>query len=141
MEKSGVPHGIWHILVPTDDLPRAKDFYEKVMGLTVLSAEKRKIRPNQTRFNYEWYDMGDVEFHVGERHPSLIQDTGGRVNPTMEVHIAFEVDDIEAAKRNLEAKGIEYVDMSKVTGNMQLAKQIFLRDPDNNLVELAERAK
>jgi catechol 2,3-dioxygenase-like lactoylglutathione lyase family enzyme len=134
------PKAMWHVAVPTTDVPRAKKFYEEVLGLAILPESKRRTRP-ASRFNYEWYDMGETEFHVGEKHPSLTIDTEGKINPTLAIHVAFEVEDIEATKRDLAAAGIDVIDMSAIRGNMQLAKQCFVFDPDGNMIELAERVR
>jgi catechol 2,3-dioxygenase-like lactoylglutathione lyase family enzyme len=140
MPLSKPPKAIWHIAVPASDVPRAKQFYETILGLTILPESKRRTRPS-SRFTYEWYDMGDIEYHVGEKHPSLTDDTSGKINPTLAIHIAFEVEDIEATKKELADMGVEVIDMTHITGNMQLAKQIFVHDPDGNMIELAERVR
>jgi catechol 2,3-dioxygenase-like lactoylglutathione lyase family enzyme len=74
-----------------------------------------------------------------QQNPELLDYTSGRVNPTVETHIAFQVDDIEIAKRALDALSIPYIDMTQAPGNPNMAKQMFIRDPDGNLVEIAER--
>jgi catechol 2,3-dioxygenase-like lactoylglutathione lyase family enzyme len=128
---------MWHVSLPIANLARAKAFYEDVLGVRVLPHEERRTRPLGS---VEFYDLGDSELHVVVPDPNLVAMTDGKLNPTAETHVAFEVADIEVAMQNLDANGIPYVDMSRMAG-AHMARQIFLRDPDGNMIELAQLAR
>jgi len=52
-------------------------------------------------------------------------------------HIAFEVDDVEEAKKNLEKKGITFVS-NPILSSEGIAKVCFCFDPNNIRIELVE---
>ncbi|HWC77673.1 MAG TPA: VOC family protein [Blastocatellia bacterium] len=112
-----------HAAILVTDIERSRDFYGKVLGL------KEKPRHN---FNFEgaWYDLGECELHLMVTHDPL-PDQGQR--PRRDFHVAFSIDDYDTARRSLEEAGIEYRE-----GSSGL-RQLFVRDPDGNLIELQPR--
>jgi catechol 2,3-dioxygenase-like lactoylglutathione lyase family enzyme len=110
-----------HAALLVTDLERAKKFYGGVLGLE----EKQR---HSFDFAGAWYDLGEAELHL------MVTDRPPVANrPPRDFHVAFAIDDIEATKRALEESGIRYRE-----GRSGLA-QIFLRDPDGNLIELQKR--
>ncbi len=109
-----------HAALLVRDLDRAKAFYGGVLGL---------IEKPRHRFTYPgaWYDLGGCELHLMVTEARLAPPDD---RPQRDAHIAFQVDDLEAVKREIEAAGLSYRE-----GRSGLA-QIFLRDPDGNLLEL-----
>lgn len=113
-----------HTALLVSDLDRAKRFYGDVLGL------KEKPRHNFT-FPGAWYDLGEFELHLmvtSEPLPSASE------RPRRDFHLAFSIDDFDATRRALEEAGIEYRE-----GSSGLA-QLFIRDPDGNLIELQKRS-
>lgn len=109
-----------HVAFLVTDLGRAKVFYEEMLGL------KEKPRPDFD-FPGAWYDIGECELHLmvtPDALPAVDQ------RPRRDFHIAFQVDDLEAARRALEAAGLQFRASSSGRGS------IFVRDPDGNLIEL-----
>lgn len=113
-----------HAAVLVTDLDRARHFYTDILGL------KEKPRPNFD-FPGAWYDLGDCELHlqcVTEPLPAV------GVWPRLDRHVALQVDDYDATKQELVGAGIQFRE-----GTAGLP-QIFVRDPDGNLVELQTRS-
>lgn len=112
-----------HAALLVNDLARAKQFYEGVLGL------KEKSRHN---FDFEgvWYELGGNELHlmvVADPLPPAGQ------RPRRDFHVAFLIDDYAAVKAHLVKLGIPFRE-----GRHGLP-QLFVRDPDGNLIELQQR--
>lgn len=105
--------------IPTQDPDRARAFYRDVLG----------FRPDATA-QYESWAGGTCFSHwAPERHgmPFVAQ----QGNP-----IPLRVDDVHAAKRELEGKGVTFLGDVLDTGVCHMA---FFRDPDGNDLMLHRR--
>ena len=105
------------------DIERAAHFYETVFGLQTLP------RPD-FGFPGRWYDLGNGhQLHLmsTENLPSHTTNT-----PTFDRHIALSVPDLEKTGEELTAMGVAFAKGNGRGG----AAQIFLRDPDGNMIEL-----
>jgi catechol 2,3-dioxygenase-like lactoylglutathione lyase family enzyme len=112
-----------HAALLVNDLQRAREFYAGVLGL------KEKSRQNLD-FDGAWYDLGANELHlmvVPDALPPAEQ------RPRRDYHVAFLVDDYEAAKARLTKLGIPFRE------GRRGFPQLFVRDPDGNLVELQQQ--
>jgi catechol 2,3-dioxygenase-like lactoylglutathione lyase family enzyme len=106
--------------LPITDLERAKDFYGETLGLTLLWEN-----PASARFR-----CGDgSELSIFKRPPTATEHTLAH----------FEVTDIEAAVRDLEAKGVAFIDYTEgpltTTGHIAQvgpARGAWFHDPDGN---------
>jgi catechol 2,3-dioxygenase-like lactoylglutathione lyase family enzyme len=106
--------------LPVTDLARAKDFYGETLGLTFL-----------------WENAASVRFRCGESSELSIF----KRPPTATEHTLahFEVADVEAVVRDLEAKGVAFIDYTEgpliTTGHIAQvgpARGAWFRDPDGN---------
>lgn len=107
-----------HVQVQVTDLERSRNFYEKILGL------KPMPRPNFTTPG-AWYRVGNGEIHLGtgERRDGL---------EVIGPHMAFDVEDFEAAKAELERMGVDFLERkARING-----RQLWVKDPDGNAVEL-----
>jgi catechol 2,3-dioxygenase-like lactoylglutathione lyase family enzyme len=112
--------------VPVTDLERAKEFYSKAVGLTLLWEN-----PVSARFR-----CGAVsEISVFKRPPIVTEHTLAH----------FEVDDIEAEVDGLGTRGVEFIDYTEgplaTTDHIaQLgpARAAWFRDPDGNTLGLRQ---
>ena len=112
--------------VPVTDLERARKFYGDTLGLEFLWEAPAALR----------YRCGAVsELSVFKRPPVSTEHTLAH----------FEVDDIEAAVRDLADAGVEFLDYSEgpltTTGHVaQLgpARGAWFRDPDGNTLGLRQ---
>jgi glyoxylase I family protein len=117
--------GIHHVSLNVTDLAKAEAFYEGVLGL-------RKIERPPFDFAGAWYGVGDSgqQLHLIVKQP-MHAATGEIV--TRDGHFAMRVADWTAALEWLQRCGIEHrANAASITG----FAQIFLHDPDLNLIEL-----
>jgi len=112
-----------HASMLISDLERSRRFYNGVLGL------KEKPRP-AFDFPGAWYDLGECELHLIVTRETL---PPAEARPSRDFHVSFLIDDYEATKRALLNAGVPFRE-----GSSGLA-QIFVRDPDGNLIELQPR--
>ncbi len=113
-----------HVSRQTRNVETTRNFYVDVLGF-------REITRPPFDFKGAWLFAGGIQLHLieepFEQQPATIN--------SRENHIAFAIDDIDAASAWLDEKKIQYqrrVVPERGTG------QIFFRDPDGWLIELAK---
>ena len=118
--------GVDFVCVPTRDLAAAMDFYGDVLGLPRSSVWQR---PGQE-------PMG-AEFETGTVTVALIvsERVGIDFRPNT-VPIALRVDDVEAARTELESRGVTFHGETIDSG---VCHQAFFVDPDGNALDLHHR--
>ena len=111
--------GVDFVAVPSTDWRRARAFYVDRLGL----------RPDET---------GDSEFWIGHTCFGIYEPTqfGMEFAPQSTAHIAMHVEDVGAARAELEAKGVEFEGEILDTGVCHMA---FFADPDGNELMLHRR--
>ena len=109
------------VSVPSSDWRRSRAFYVDTLGL----------RPDE---------HGASEFWVGQQCYAIYEPTqfGMEFAPQTTAHLAFHVEDVEAARSELEGKGVEFDGETFDTGVCHMA---FFRDPDGNALMLHHRYK
>jgi catechol 2,3-dioxygenase-like lactoylglutathione lyase family enzyme len=111
--------GIDFVGIPSRDAERSRSFYVETLGL----------RPDEkARFEF-W--VGDTCFGIWE--PEKI---GMTFAPQKNAHPALHVDDVEAARKGLEAEGVVFNGETYDTGVCHMA---FFSDPDGNDLMLHRR--
>ncbi|MDX2186240.1 MAG: VOC family protein [Opitutaceae bacterium] len=118
-----------HVAVICSDYPTSKDFYTKILGLRVVRENLRAGR-NSYKLDLEIPEGGQIElfsFPNPPKRPSYPEARGLR-------HLAFEVDDLDAAVAGLAGHGIvvEPVRVDEFTGK----RYTFFKDPDELPIEL-----
>ncbi len=123
---------VHHIAIIASDYQKSKHFYTETLGLQIIREVYREAR-----------DSYKLDLAIGENYvielfsfpnpparPSRPEACGLR-------HLAFEVEDVAAAKQNLESKGIEVEDIriDEFTGK----KFTFFADPDDLPIEFYEQ--
>jgi predicted enzyme related to lactoylglutathione lyase len=110
------------VTIPTKDFERAAAFYEDVIGL-----ERAK----------QWGKMPAGEFETGNLTLAIMQtDAFGIEFSPHSVPIALHVEDVEAARAELEGKGIEFMGETIDSG---VCLQALFKDPDGNVLDLHHR--
>jgi catechol 2,3-dioxygenase-like lactoylglutathione lyase family enzyme len=111
--------GVDFVAVPSTDWKRSRAFYVDTLGL----------RPD---------DTGDSEFWVGQTCFGIYEPAtfGLDFAPQRTAHLALHVEDMAAARAELEGKGIEFSGETFDTGVCYMA---FFEDPDGNALMLHHR--
>ena len=114
--------GVDFITVHTRDYDRASEFYGTVLGLP---------------FSKRWGDMPAGEFETGTLTLALMQSDAFGVEFAPHTHpIALHVDDVAAARAELEARGVTFAADTMDSGVCHMA---HFRDPDGNALMLHNR--
>ena len=110
------------VTIGTRDIDRAVAFYRDVVGL-----EQSK----------QWGSMPAYEFETGNLTIALMQtDAFGIEFAPNTVPIAFHVDDFDAAKAELESRGVEFKGETIDSG---VCYQAIFEDPDGNVLDIHHR--
>jgi catechol 2,3-dioxygenase-like lactoylglutathione lyase family enzyme len=110
------------VTIPTRDIDRAVDFYGNVLGLPELK---------------RWGQMPGVEFETGNLTIAVMQSDAFGVEFQANHHpIDFHVDDFEAARAELESRGVEFRGDVLDSG---VCTQAFFQDPDGNVLAIHHR--
>lgn len=108
-----------HILlsIPEGETATARAFYTNVMGLTEIAGN----HPGGAI----WFAIADIQLHLREE---------GGEQPYSKRHPAFEVSQLELAKKALEQHAIPIEYSSEIDGR----QRFFIRDPFGNRIEFLE---
>ena len=107
------------IAIPTRDMERAVAFYRDVIGL-----------PQNPNIENE-FEAGNVTLAIWRP-----ENLGYEFKDNGQGDVALRVADVEAARSELEAKGVEFVGETLDTGVCHMA---FFADPDGNSLMLHRR--
>ena len=120
---------VHHIAIIASQYQVSKDFYCNILGFTLMGEVYREARDSwkgDLALNGD-YTIELFSFPVPPDRPTQPEACGLR-------HLAFTVDDIEAAKDHLESHGVicEAIRVDPVTGK----RYTFFSDPDGLPLEL-----
>ncbi|AGT32437.1 glyoxalase [Geobacillus genomosp. 3] len=111
------------ICIPVGAEDEARAFYTGVLGFQEIE------KPESLKANGGiWYEVGDIQLHIGVEN---------RDGYNSKSHPAFEVEDVEAARRYLEERGVATQDEKPIPG----VKRFSFRDPFHNRIELLEKIR
>jgi predicted enzyme related to lactoylglutathione lyase len=114
--------GVDFVIVPTQDFERAADFYENVLGL-----QKSK----------QWGELPAQEFETGNLTIAVVQmDALGQTFSPHKAPIALRVDDVPAARAELESRGVTFTTDIIDSG---VCHQAIFEDPDGNVLDIHHR--
>lgn len=123
---------VHHIAIICSDYRRSKHFYSELLGLRVL-AEQYRAERDSWKLDLVLPDGTQLElfsFPKPPPRPSWPEACGLR-------HLAFEVDDVQHCKQQLEARGVS-VEAVRLDSHSQ-RRFVFFADPDGLPLELYER--
>ena len=108
------------VSVFTQDMQRAKRFYSETLGLAI-----------------ETEGESDMEFRCGQVTLDVFDPSSiGQPFAVSPAGLALRVPDVDAARAELEAKGVEFDGDTIETGVCRMA---FFKDPDGNALLLHRR--
>jgi catechol 2,3-dioxygenase-like lactoylglutathione lyase family enzyme len=120
---------IHHVSLCVTDLAQARHFYGGVLGLRELA------RP-AFQFEGAWYEVGDRQLHLLVK-PAATTLRGVTTLDPGDGHVALRVASYHATVAHLHQHGVV---CRELPVNVTPWPQIFIADPDGNLIELnAER--
>jgi catechol 2,3-dioxygenase-like lactoylglutathione lyase family enzyme len=114
-----------HVAVCVTDVDRAKHFYGVVLGLPEVA------RP-PFDFGGAWYEFGGRQLHLIV-HPSTRTMRGGRDIDARDGHMALRVRSYRRTVEHLRAHGVDCLELPH---NLTPWAQIYVTDPDGNVIEL-----
>ena len=118
--------GVLHFTIPVKDLDRSEKFYTGVLGFEKIGRNDRIVflRAGKDYFNLT-YSENPITTNVGDRH---------------EIHSAFRLTPqaYDEALRALPARGIEIFKQEDRRTGVFVGRSAYLRDPDNNVIELID---
>ena len=126
---------IQHVGLVVSDLERSRRFYREAIGLEEVP------RPPNFTFDGAWFRFGEYELHLlAEAHT-----TGGAGQPDASAgaerglthHLAFEVDDLDAACARLAEAEVPLSGGPMPRGDG--VTQVFFLDPDGYVLEYLQR--
>jgi glyoxylase I family protein len=128
----GVRTTFAHVSVTVSDLDKAKAFYGGVLGLP--EAERPDFG-----FPGAWFSLGaNLQLHIIV-NPQFERPAGQRERfDVRDPHFAMAVDDADAAERALKATGVR---VDEFVGSPTGLRQLFVKDPDGNMVEVIGPAR
>ena len=120
--KTSLITGVDFITVPTKDYDTAAEFYGSVLGLS---------------FGKRWGQRPAGEFETGNLTIAVMQSDAFGLEFRPHTHpIEFQVDDVEAARAELESRGVTFEGDILDSG---VCHQTFFADPDGNSLALHHR--
>ena len=121
MSSSPLVTGVDFVAVPTDDFDTSTAFYGETLGLPLIA---------------RYGEMPGAEFQAGNLTLAVMAPTafGQEFRPNC-MPIALQVEDVDAARAQLEAKGVEFV----AQFDSGVCHQAIFHDPDGNPLVLHHR--
>jgi len=108
------------ICIPIGKETEAREFYTNIIGLIEISKPAALLANGGL-----WYQIADIQLHIG---------TENEINKSKR-HPAFEITNLEDAKRHLEKNGVTLKEEIQIPG----CKRFSFMDPFGNRLELLEK--
>jgi glyoxylase I family protein len=124
-----VNFSVEHLGLPARDPAALKDWYARMLGA------KAVFFNNQTPPAFLLALPGQLMIEIYGGDSSLPQTSDNKLNGWR--HVALRVDSVDAAKAELEKRGLKFTEEIKPAGGG--GRVLFFQDPEGNLLHLVER--
>ncbi|MFP8952233.1 VOC family protein [Natrialbaceae archaeon A-arb3/5] len=131
-----------HVGITVSDLDAVLPFYRDVLGLSVANrfsvggeAFADAVAVEDARGEFAHLDAEGVRVELVEYDPEGDAAEAGALNQPGATHLALKVDDLEAFAREL-SEDVSTISEPRTTESG--TSILFLRDPEDNLVEILE---
>jgi predicted enzyme related to lactoylglutathione lyase len=111
-----------NFFLPTNDIEKGRDFYQKILGLSV---------------KFDFSDRGMIAFKVGDQEPALILKDLKKF-PSTKPTIWFVVDDVLEGCRKLKEKGVRLL---SEPFPIQTGWAVEFEDPSGNRLGITDYSK
>lgn len=119
---------IEHIAIPADDPVALKNWYERALGAREIFNNGQNPPACLISLGNVWLEIYAAEVPLPGRGNNHL--AGFR-------HLALRVDSLDAAKRELESRGVKFTEEIKPAGGG--GRVLFFADLEGNLLHLVER--
>jgi glyoxylase I family protein len=119
-----------HIAIPAADVIALKDWYVRTLGARVIFDNGQNPPTFFVALSNVWFEIYAAEKNLPELGDNKLQ--GFR-------HLALRVDSIDAAKIELEKRGVKFTEQIKAAAGG--GRVLFFEDCEGNLLHLVERPK
>ena len=122
-----------HIVLRTEQLDEMIHFYSQVLGCKVERTLPAHVGLTQLRAGKSLIDLVDVDSELGRAGGPPPSGTEKNVD-----HFCLQIEAIteEDLRTWLESNGVEVGDFQVRYGAEAFGSSVYIRDPDNNIVEL-----
>lgn len=136
---------VQHIAISVSDMNKALEFYRDLLGLEVMMDMELDGAPaieailgvKNIKMRYVLFSGKGAQLNLLEFKNPKGENVAAKMRPYDQGihHIAFSVDSVEEAYKELSAKGVEFISPPQDTG---LAKANAMLAPDGVVIELFE---
>ena len=123
-----------HITLSVEDIDREADWYARVLGFTLESKGNPRPEAIRVRLTLSGYHIDLIKYQ-GSKRPAP-------VNPLYLqqgwIHAVFRVNDLAATVRQLQAL---HVEPKEINFEKDIPYRIYLRDPENNEIEITRNQR
>jgi catechol 2,3-dioxygenase-like lactoylglutathione lyase family enzyme len=133
---------VHHVGITVDDLEPMVEFYRDVLGLTVIDrfevggeAFSTAVGVDDARSRFVHLDGGEARIELVEYDPRGEHRAAATLNQPGATHLGLAVEDIDAVVDDIPTD-VETLSEPRTTESG--TRIVFVRDPEDNLVELLE---
>jgi catechol 2,3-dioxygenase-like lactoylglutathione lyase family enzyme len=114
---------VHHIAIEVTNVNRSREFLAAVFGLREIP----RLTEGRSNHGGAWFRLGNLDLHLQER-PKGSEKNGQ--------HFALEVSNFDEVVSKAPAFGGKVEEAKRLEG---FSKRCFLRDPDNNRIEVLQK--